>query len=136
MEFGQHRPYSLVVEVHTRHRVIARGLLWLLDDPLDPAAAVELGDSQVAKVFAILLLRQDHPGAARLIAECIGAVADRPPEDVVTEQDHGPIAAYEFLRQAKRLGDSPRLVLVGIEKPVDAELLAVSQQAHELPTMR
>src|ERR1700681_774086 len=43
LELGKDRPDRLVIEVHARHRVIARGLLWFFHDPLDRGALVALG---------------------------------------------------------------------------------------------
>src|SRR5439155_7086080 len=41
----------------------------------------------------------------------------------------------EPLREAERLRDAARLLLVGIEEPVDAMLMPVAEQAEELPRM-
>jgi len=40
--------------------------------------------------------------------------------------------ATNFLRQAEGFGDSTRLVLVGVEKAVDPELVSVAEQAKKL----
>ena len=46
------------------------------------------------------------------------------------------LALDEMLREAERLGDPARLLLVGVEEPVTAARLAVPEQAQELARMR
>src|SRR5438132_1581986 len=51
LELGQHLPYRRVIKVNARDGEVAGRLLGFLDNPFDPALAVELGDAQVAKVL-------------------------------------------------------------------------------------
>src|SRR6267142_1115410 len=136
LEVGQHAPHRLVIEVDARDRVIAGRVLGFLDDLLDATAPVQLGDTQVAQMLMVGLLGQDNAGAVVLLAESLDAVTDRLAEDVVAEQDHHSIAADELFRQAQRLGDSSRLLLVRVKEPVDPELLPVAEQTKKLACMR
>ena len=49
---------------------------------------------------------------------------------------HDPVAVDEPLGQPERLGDAARPLLVGVEEPVDAVLVAVAEQAEELARVR
>ena len=53
-------------------------------------------------------------------------------EDVVGEHHREAIAVDEALREPERLGDAAGILLVGVEKAVDAPLVAVAQQPQEL----
>src|SRR5206468_6847505 len=106
-------------EVDARDRELARGLLWLLHDPLDALIAVELRDAEVTQVLAVGLMRQDDASAPVLLHKGVDAVTDRALENVVGEKDHAAVVAYELLRQAQRFGDPARLVLVGVRQALD-----------------
>src|SRR5439155_4135344 len=101
-----------------------------------PELAVELGHAQVAKVIAIAQPGEHDPGATRLPVERLHAGPERALEDVVGKQHNAAVPADELLSQAERLGDPTRLFLVRIEKPVDAELMAVAEQAQKLAGVR
>ena len=87
-------------------------------------------------MFAIGLFRKDDSSTTFLLAKRFRTVANRPAEDVVTEQNHRAVASHELFGKAERFGDAPRLVLVRVEKPVDAKLLPVAEQAQELSCVR
>src|SRR5579862_3513470 len=56
-------------------------------------------------------------------------------EDVVREQDTAAVTADETLGEPERLCDAARLVLVRVEEPLDAVLVAIAQQTKELAGM-
>src|SRR5207247_9382666 len=59
------------------------------------------------------------------------AVGDRPLEDVVGEHHHAAVAVDEPLRQAERLRDPARLLLVRVREEVDAVRVPVAEQPEE-----
>ena len=77
-------------------------------------------------------LTEDDSRALLLLDERIDAAPDGAAEDVVREQHDHALAADESLRQAQRLGDAARPILVRVQEALDAELLAVAEQAQEL----
>ena len=125
-----------VVEVDAGHGELARRRVRLLDDALHAAVAVELRHAEVAQVLDVALGREDDPAAALLPLEVLDDVLDRALEDVVGEHHADTVAADEALGEAERLGDAARLLLVPVGEPVDAELLAVAEQAQELARVR
>src|SRR5437879_4242798 len=86
LELGQHIPYRRVIKVNARDSEVAGRLLGLLDNPFDPALAVELGDAQVAKVLVIEFPGENDTRAALLLLERIHARTDRALEDVVSQE--------------------------------------------------
>ena len=96
------------------------------------SVAVELRHAEVAQVLDVALGREDDPAAALLPLEVVDDVLDRALEDVVGEHHADTVAADETLGEAERLRDATRLLLVPVGEPVDAELLAVAEQAQEL----
>src|SRR5438477_3926918 len=132
LELGDDFPDRPVIEVDAGDGEVARGLGRLLDDPLDALGAIHLGDAEMIEVLAVLFTPEHHPRSLGLLPEGVDAGTDRGAEDVVAEQDDRPVAADEVLGQAQRLGDSAGPVLVRVEQAVDAELLAVAEQAQEL----
>src|SRR5207302_6213056 len=94
---GEDTPHGGVIEVDAGHRVLARRYLGLLDDPLDPAVAVELSHPKVPEVLAVGQMREHDPRALLLLLESVDAGTDRSLEDVVPEQHDCAITANEFL---------------------------------------
>ena len=85
----------------------------------------------------VLLELREHDAAASLLAlEVLGHRTQRPLEDVVGEQHADLVAVHEPHRQPERLGDPARAVLVRVEEPVDPVVVAVAEQAEELPGVR
>src|SRR5207302_9104238 len=111
LEGGQNLPDRRVIKVNAGDGEVARWLFGLLDDPLDPAIAVELRDSQVAQMLAIGFLGKNDSSAARLLLKSVDTRADRPLEDVVPQQHDTPVTRDELLSQAKGFSDPTRLVL-------------------------
>src|SRR5215207_2185772 len=122
----------LVVEVDAGHHVARGRVVGLLQDADDPAVAVQLGDAEVAQVDRVVDPGQDDPGPGRLGQEVGHGRAHALLEDVVGQQDHHPVAVDEALGQPQGLGDAARLLLVGVQQPVDAVLVAVAEQPQEL----
>ena len=46
---------------------------------------------------------------------------------------HDLVAVDEALREPERLGDAARLLLVGVEEPLDAVLMPVAEQRKNSP---
>ena len=80
--------------------------------------------------------RQHDASAGLLFLESIDAAFQRSPEDVVRQQYHRAPATGKALGEGEGFGDASRLGLVGVEQPRDPELVAIAQQAQELPRMR
>ena len=75
--------------------------------------------------------------AARLLSlEVLDDRPERPLEDVVGEQHAHLVARDEPLGEPERIGDAARLLLVAVEEPVDAVVVAVAEQAEELAGVR
>src|SRR5919197_3388778 len=122
-----------IVEVHAGDREAARWAVRLLDDAADAAAPVQVGDAEVAQVLLVLDARQQDAGAARLVVERLDGRLQAPLEQVVREQHDRLVVPHEALRQPERLRDPPRTLLVAVEEPLHAVLVAVPEQAEELP---
>ena len=112
------------------------GVVGLLDDPRDPALAVELGHAEVAQVLRVELVGEQDARAPRLGGEALDRRPERPLEDVVGEHHADAVAADEALREPERLRDPAGLLLVGVEELVDPVLVAVAEQAEELARVR
>src|SRR4029077_2420562 len=94
----------------------------LLDDAEDPAA-VELRDAQMVEVLVVRDVREYDARAAFLDRKPLDGRAQGVLEDVVGQQHAAAVAADEPLREPKRLRDSARFVLVGVEEAVDPVLV-------------
>ena len=86
-------------------------------------------------MLGLLHCGEQDPCPDRIGPERIDHGFDRPLHDVVGQHDEHRIAPDETLGQAKCFGDAARLLLIPVGEPVDAELVAVAQQAQELPGM-
>src|SRR5215217_596338 len=122
----------LVVEVDAGDHVVAGRVVGLLEDADDPAVAVQLGDAEVAQVGRVVDAGQDEAGPRGLGQEVGHGRAHAALEDVVGQHDHDPVAVDEALGQPQGLGDPAGPLLVGVQQPVDAVLVAVAEQAQEL----
>src|SRR6266550_6621203 len=136
LELGQHPPYRIVVEVHAGHGEVAGRFLRLLDDPRDPAVAVELGHAQVPEVLGVRLLGEHDTRAPVLVVKRLDTWPQRALEHVVGQEDHAAVAVHELFGESQSLCDPASLVLVGVEEALDPELLAVAKQAKKLARVR
>src|SRR5215212_4150831 len=132
LEVGDDVEDLLVVEVDAGDHVAGGRVVGLLQDADDPAPVVELGDAEVAQVDRVVDLGQDYAGPGRLGEEVGHGRAHAALEDVVGQQDHHPVAVDEPLGQPQGLGDAAGPLLVGVQEPVDAVLVAVAEQPQEL----
>src|SRR5260221_9445957 len=136
LQRAQHLPYAVVVEVDAGHGQLARRAARLLHDARDAPVAVELSDAEALQMVDVAHLVENDARAAILLAEGVDAVLDRAAEDVVREQHDHPLAADESLREAQCFRDAAGLVLIRVQQAVDAELLAVAEQAQKLAGVR
>ncbi len=83
-------------------------------------------------MLVLLDAREHDAGAAGLGAEVPHDRLERVLEDVVGEHDADLVAVDEPLGEREGVGDPARLLLVRVEETVDAELVAVAEQAEEL----
>jgi hypothetical protein len=74
--------------------------------------------------------------AARLCGEALHHGREGLLEHIVGEHDAAPVAAHEAFCQAERLRDPTRPILIGVEEPLHAVLVAVPQQTEELARVR
>ena len=81
-------------------------------------------------------LGEQHAGAGVLALETLDGLRDRPFEHVVGEHDDDLVAVGEALGEAECLGDAARTLLVGVQEPVEAPLVAVPEEAEELARVR
>src|SRR4029453_18814704 len=122
----------LVVEVDAGDHEARGRVVGLLQDAHDPVLVVQLGDAEVAQVDRVVDAGQDQAGPRRLGQEVGHGRPDAALEDVVGQQDHHPVAVHEPLGQPQGLGDAAGPLLVGVQEPVDAVLVAVAEQPQEL----
>ena len=94
---------------------------------------VELGHAEVAQVGGVVGLGEHDAGAAALLGEVLDGGPEGALDDVVPQHDEHRVVGHEALGQAQGLGDAPGPVLVGVAEAVDAVLVAVAEEAQELP---
>ena len=70
--------------------------------------------------------------ALRLLAEAVGRLPDVALDDVVAQHDADLLAVGEMFGQRQSVGDAAFAFLVGVVDVLQAELLAVGQQAQEI----
>src|SRR5215211_6862791 len=135
LEGGDDVEDVLVVEVDAGDHVVAGRVVGLLEDADDPAVAVELGHAEVAQVGRVVDAGQDEAGPGGLGQEVGHGRAQAALDHVVGQHDHHPVPVDEALGQPEGLGDPARPLLVGVQQPVDAVLVAVAEQPQELAGM-
>ena len=90
----------------------------------------------MTQVLVLLDARENDPRAAVLSFEVLDDGSQRAREHVVREHHADLVALDEPLRECERLCDPAGLVLVGVEEPLDAVLVAVAEQRQERARVR
>ena len=108
-------------------------MVGLLGDADHPLVRVEGRHPQMAQVLVLLHRCEQDAGSVGVGGEGVDHRFDGPFDDVVGQHDQHRVAVDEPGGQPEGLGDAAGLLLIAVAEPVDAELVAVPQQAQELP---
>ena len=89
----------------------------------------------MTQVRGVADLGEQHAGADVLLLEALDGMRNRPFENVVGEHDDDLVAVGEALGEPQRLGDATGALLIGVQEPVEAPLVAVPEEPEELARM-
>ena len=85
-----------------------------------------------AVMLGMFYFREDYFRALGLLLEFVDGFFDVLLDDVVAEHDDHPVAGGEVISEPEGLGDSARLLLIGVVEVLEAEFVAIADEPEEI----